>query len=1224
MPRVCSNCGTQNTADAKFCKNCGSKLQAPQPSDLGITNLSAAPAFQDPRHARLAASAPARLSDKIRATPQLAGERRIVTSLFADVVGSTALAEQMDPEDWTMVMNRAFDALVPAIYRYEGTIARLMGDALLAFFGAPLAHEDDPVRAVYAGLDLLEAARNYAEEVRHRYGINFAIRVGLNTGPVVVGQVGSNLVYEYTAMGDAVNLAARMQSAAQPMTLLITDNTYRFVAPLFECQDAGELVIKGKRELVRAYQVIAPKARPGRLRGVSGLESTMVGRRAELKALMDLYATLSAGLGRGAVIIGEAGLGKSRLIAEWKLALINSKIYPDHNLIWLEGHCLSYGQSMAYHLVSELLRNFLGPSASADETEIRQTLQARCDDLLGEQEARRVFPYLAHLLSLQLSGEALERVRGLDPQALQTQYLVAISKLLRALSDRKPLLLVLEDIHWADPSSIDLLVKLLPISSESALLFCAVSRPDRTAPGWKLISAMRETMGAGLTEIHLHTLQEKDVRQLVANLLEVEALPDRVRKTILDKAEGNPFFVEEVIRMLIDQGAIVRQEGRWAVTREIGSIDLPDTLQGLLLARIDRLPDDVKHTIRVSSVIGRSFSIKVLEQLLDDFPWTKQSESNTKPSPSLINHLNMLESLGLLKIAQLQPDLQYKFHHAVAHEVAYQSLVKRDRQVLHFAAGEALERLYPNRLAEFAATLGLHFEEGEDDERALKYLTLAGDHAAEQYANQESWMFYTRALRIIAKNPTSEVNRSQQLIHLYLSRGRALELMGRFESALENYQEMEQQALQRNDKHMELSALVARTVIYSIPSPVFDAAVGETCSKQALALAKRLGDQTAEAKIHWALILQYSLLDDIGKAKKHGEQSLLLARQLNLQEQMAYTLSDLSNFVYMPRGDLESGLQALQEAQSLWQELGNLPLLSNATVIIGFINFFNGRFDLALQKTDQGFGISQSINNLWGQAHSQTISAFVHLELGDAHQADTRLDQAFRLIDQSGFSALRPISHIVKATLYCELGLARAAHQLALQAAEQSKDEFQFWQPAALGVLASTLIRKGEVTSAERVIKRINKITRERAVFLQVIFTAIPAMELQLGRGDYQSVIDEAEEFLKIIAQANARTYMPYGFLYKGQALFALGQLEEAEQVLGEANQCAEELGSRRIWWRCLSSLAQVTARRGDQAQAQFYREKAREITDFIAEHAGSGELRNSFLSLPEVRWLYS
>ena len=323
-------------AAAKFCKNCGSKLERSGSPDSGVSDLSVTGAIQDPRLARLAASTPAALAEKIRAAAHLGGERRVVTALFADVVDSTALAEQLDPEDWTEIMNHAFDTLVPAIYRYEGTIARLMGDALLAFFGAPVAHEDDPIRAVHAGLDLLATTRRYAEQVRSQHGIDFAIRVGLNTGAVVVGQVGSDLVYEYTAMGDAVNLAARMQSAARPMTLLITENTHRFVAPVFDCQDRGEITVKGKRQPVRAYEVSGVKARPGSVRGVAGLESIMVGRQAELERLMEQCAALSAGIGRAALILGEAGLGKSRLIAEWKMAVYNAKLYPDHDPVWLE------------------------------------------------------------------------------------------------------------------------------------------------------------------------------------------------------------------------------------------------------------------------------------------------------------------------------------------------------------------------------------------------------------------------------------------------------------------------------------------------------------------------------------------------------------------------------------------------------------------------------------------------------------------------------------------------------------------------------------------------------------------------------------------------------------------------------------------------------------------------------------------------------------------------
>ena len=422
-------------------------------------------------------------------------------------------------------------------------------------------------------------------------------------------------------MGDAVNLAARMQSAARPMTALISENTYRFVAPIFEVADLGLIEVKGKAEPVRVYEVQKPKAQPGRMRGLVGLESPMVGRDPELTTLLHLSAAVSAGLGRAAVVSGEPGLGKSRLIAEWKTAAQAAAASgPRPPARWAEGRCLSYGQNLPYHLLSDLLQSLVGASGVDNKPEQAAALRQLVDDVLGADGAPEVFPYLAHLLSLPLDAEAAARIDMLEPQARQNQYLTSLRQLLRALSQRQPLVLVLDDIHWADPSSTDLLTKLLPLISEAPIMLCLVTRPDRDAHGWKLVAAAREKLGAGLAEINLNPLNEADSRQLVSNLLEIESLPDNIRGLILKKAEGNPFFVEEVIRMLIDRGAIYKQGASWAAGKEISAIEIPDNLQGLLLARIDRLPDDVKRTLRVASVIaviGRQFSVHVLEQVLE-------------------------------------------------------------------------------------------------------------------------------------------------------------------------------------------------------------------------------------------------------------------------------------------------------------------------------------------------------------------------------------------------------------------------------------------------------------------------------------------------------------------------------------------------------------------------------------------------------------------------------
>jgi class 3 adenylate cyclase len=583
--------------------NCGQPVGSSTPAD-------------DARLTRLTAATPAPLAQKVREASELAGERRTVTALFLDVADATVMADQVDPEAWTAIMNGAFDRFYPVIYRYEGTIARLMGDALLAFFGAPVAHEDDPARAVRAALELLGLAGEYAEEVRRRHGVEFAIRIGLNTGPVIVGAAGQDLRYEFTPMGGAINVAARMQAAARPMTVLISEDTFRFVAPLFEAQEVGALEIKGKTEPLRAYQVLNARAEPGQVRGLSGLLSPMVGRDAELTDLLQLCEAVRAGLGRAVLVIGEPGLGKTRLITEWKAAVEAEHSGAASELSqWASGHCLSYGQDLAYHLLIDLLRSLVGVPEGAEEPETHAALQALTEELFGE-EALEVYAYLGHLLMLKLEDAALERVQLLDPQALQRQYLAALRKLLQAMSNRRPLVLVLEDLHWADPSSTELFVKLLPLVSSVPMLLCLVTRPDHDAPGWKLVTAVREVMGGGLTEITLDALSERDSRQLVANLLEIEELPEEMRSLILRKAEGNPFFVEEVIRMLIDHGAIVRRQGGWVAGEEIEEVEIPDNLEGLLMARIDRLPEETKRILRVASVIGRQFPVKVLEYVM--------------------------------------------------------------------------------------------------------------------------------------------------------------------------------------------------------------------------------------------------------------------------------------------------------------------------------------------------------------------------------------------------------------------------------------------------------------------------------------------------------------------------------------------------------------------------------------------------------------------------------
>jgi len=539
-------------------------------------------------------------------------ERRPLTILFADIAGSTAIAEKLDPEDWTAIIGRAFARLNAVAARYDGTVARLMGDGVLVFFGAPVAHEDDPERAVRCGLDMVREIEGSGGGEHAQQGVQLQVRVGINTGPVVVGMVGSDIAREYTAMGDAVNIAARMQAAAPPGGVMITAATYRFVAPLVDATDVGPLELKGKAEPVRAYHVTGLRAGAVSTRGLgTEVRSAMIGRDAQLARLRDAFAIVRARQGRVASILGEPGIGKSRLLAELRSHVAES----DPSARWIEARCLSYGRTLPYHVVLDLVRSCIGVAATADEPEVRAALEQRTKELFGDAWSD-AYTYLGHLLSIHLDPEVRARISAIEFETVK-RYVSSVIGVVRALAATGPVILACEDLHWADAVSVDVIQQLLPLANELPLFIVATSRLDRESEGWRLVSAVRDLFGDALIELRLEPLSGDDTRTLVANLLHVESLPQQTRDHILEKSEGNPFFVEEVIRMLIDRRAIVRQGDRWVATGRVSDVEIPDTLQGLLLARIDRLPPESKRTLRVAAVIGRQFGVTMLERLLE-------------------------------------------------------------------------------------------------------------------------------------------------------------------------------------------------------------------------------------------------------------------------------------------------------------------------------------------------------------------------------------------------------------------------------------------------------------------------------------------------------------------------------------------------------------------------------------------------------------------------------
>jgi class 3 adenylate cyclase len=557
------------------------------------------------------------LVQRAQAANRLSGERRIVTALYIDVVGSRALAQRLGQSTADEIIYAGLDLACPIIYRYEGIVAHLQDDELLVFFGAPVAHEDDPVRAVRAALELLEAIQAYALTVKQTHSIDFGVRISLSTGPVQLGPVSNDLKYEYSALGGSLNLAAFLEATKLAMSVLVSESTYRFIAPFCTSLDLGSIELPAISALlperIHIYQVTGLLDVPGKSRGLSGLISPMVGRQNELSALVQLGRAVQAGLGRAVLIQGEPGVGKTRLVQEWKKVTAYSG--NPNPLRWIEGSCFSYGQEMAFHLVQSLLHSLIGTPLTASESETRAAFQGLLQ-ILMPNDWMEVYPYLGHILNLALEGEALERIQRLDPRAHVAQAQAALRRLLSILASRQPLVIILEDLHWSDPSSVNFLSPLLSLAASEPILFCLIMRIERDSAGRRLVTAAHDALGSRLSTINVEALNPADSRKLVSNLLAIEALPENVREIILRKSEGNPFFVEEVIRMLIDRQAIVQVNGQWQSGVNIETVEIPDNLHGLLLARIDRLPEEVKETLRVAAVIGRQFPLKVLEHVL--------------------------------------------------------------------------------------------------------------------------------------------------------------------------------------------------------------------------------------------------------------------------------------------------------------------------------------------------------------------------------------------------------------------------------------------------------------------------------------------------------------------------------------------------------------------------------------------------------------------------------
>jgi class 3 adenylate cyclase len=544
----------------------------------------------------------------------LRGERKQVTVMFADISGFTAMSEKLDPEEVRSMINACFERLGVVIDRYEGHIDKFIGDEIMALFGAPIAHENDPERALRAALDMMAALAEFNAEHAARIPKPLALHFGINTGLVIAGGIGTSQRQDYSVMGDAVNLASRLEGLSEAGEILVGENTYRLTAPLFEFEALKPVKVKGKENPIQVYQVLRAKAAAGQVRGIEGLTSPLVGRQAEMEILETALSQAHQGQGGVITIIGEAGIGKSRLIAE---ASLNGRF--DDRVRWAEGRAVSYGENASYLVTRRLFCDLLSLEPEARPAEIGAALQAEVNRLFPDHPDD-IYPFLGHMLEVPLSTDEARQVKYLEGDALHRQILASTRRFLSASAMDEPLILVWEDLHWADPSSLALLEALLPLTQTYPVLLLLAYRPRQEKRIWVFHEKARQLLDAALTCIELTPLTLDESRQLLDNLLGGGDLGPRTVELILNKAEGNPFYIEEVIRSLIDHAMLRRADDSqgWTVVGNVETVEIPDTLQGVIMSRIDRLNPEMKHLLQIASVIGRNFPYRVLDRIVNE------------------------------------------------------------------------------------------------------------------------------------------------------------------------------------------------------------------------------------------------------------------------------------------------------------------------------------------------------------------------------------------------------------------------------------------------------------------------------------------------------------------------------------------------------------------------------------------------------------------------------
>jgi class 3 adenylate cyclase/tetratricopeptide (TPR) repeat protein len=785
----CPRCQFENPEDSNFCLECGGKLELPCPQCGNVLPVGAKfcnkcghdlrkpPEAPPIDYSEPQSYTPKFLADKILTTrSSIEGERKLVTVLFADVANYTSISEKLDPEEVHQIMDGCFKILMKEIHKFEGTINQFTGDGVMALFGAPVAHEDHAQRACYAALSIQKALEHYEEKIKKDFGAEFKMRIGLNSGPVIVGAIGDDLRMDYTAVGDTSNLASRIEKKAKPGTSLVSVHIHKLARDFFEFKSLGRVEVNGKKEPQEVFELIKTGEVNTRI-GASvakGL-TKFVGRKNSIAAIRDAWDKALTGSGQVLGVVGEAGVGKSRFLLEFRNSL------PPSEFTFFESRCLHYGGSMAYLPFLDILKLHFGIEEGEREHSITKKMKDKLTEL-DEELVPITLSAFQDLLSLKIEDETW---LYLEPKEKRNRTFEAIMNLLIGVSQKRPLVVAIEDLHWMDKTSEEFLNYFINSLAQSQILLILLYRSEYTHQ-WGSKSYY--------TKIGLDQFTSQSSAELIRAILYDCEIEPELETLIMDRSAGTPLFIEELTFSLLENGSIQREKNQCYLAKAPKNIQVPDTIQGIIAARMDRLEDNLKRTMQVASVIGRDFAFRILQNI-------------TGMREELKSYLFNLQGLEFIYEKRLFPELEYIFKHALTQEVAYNSLLLKRRKDLHVKIGQAIEKIYPKRLEEFYERLAYHYYEGQDWAKALNYLAKAGDKVVAAYANREALDYYARALEVCDKLGASALTKSADVAR---KRGLVNHTIGEFRSAIEDFNRMRAAAHSLADRHLEGMALAYR------------------------------------------------------------------------------------------------------------------------------------------------------------------------------------------------------------------------------------------------------------------------------------------------------------------------------------------------------------------------------------------------------------------------------